>query len=99
LGTTGATLVEYYVGSSIGELAGFERWRARLPFRLGRLPVSSPLFLLAVRTFPGYGSKFVSLAAGMYRVPLFTYTWTALLSSLFGALLVVLGAYGLLQLI
>jgi uncharacterized membrane protein YdjX (TVP38/TMEM64 family) len=93
LGNTGAALMEFFIGANIGELASFEKLRTRLPFHLGDLPVSSPVFLLLVRMIPGYGSKFVSLAAGIYQVPLFTYTWTAILSSLIGALWVAYGSF------
>jgi uncharacterized membrane protein YdjX (TVP38/TMEM64 family) len=99
IGNTLAAFLEFFIGGNIGDLAEFEKRKARLPFHLGNLPVQSPLFILLVRMLPGFGSKFVSLACGIYRVPLFTYTWTTVLSNLVGAALVVAGGYGLLKLL
>ena len=39
-----------------------------MPFGLGKFPVDSPSFLIGARVIPGYGSKFVSLISGFYRV-------------------------------
>lgn len=98
LGNTTAAFIEFYIGGNIGDLADFEKKKEKLPFHLGRLPVGSPLFLLVARTLPGIGPKFVSLAAGVYRVPWPTYLWTTVVSNLLGAGIVVLGAYGLMTL-
>lgn len=46
-----------------------------------------------------YGSKFVSIAAGMYQVPFPTYLWTTLIANLMGAVVTVAGGYGLIKLI
>jgi uncharacterized membrane protein YdjX (TVP38/TMEM64 family) len=99
VGNTLAAMVEFVIGRSVGDLAEFERRKARLPFHLGQIPIQSPVFLLLARMLPGFGPKFVSLACGIYRVPLFTYTWTTVVSNLVGAALVVSGGYGLMKLL
>jgi uncharacterized membrane protein YdjX (TVP38/TMEM64 family) len=48
---------------------------------------------------PGFGTKFVSLASGVFHVPLFTYLWTTLAANFVGAIFVVFGGYGLINLI
>jgi len=92
-----AAIIEYWIGRRIGCAANFEGWREKLPFRLGEFPVNSPVFLIAARNIPGYGSKFVSLIAGIYRVPLWRYSWTTFLSTLFGAALIAYGGFALID--
>jgi len=98
LGHTFGAIVQFYIGGSVGDLADFEAKKAKLPFRLGELPIDSPVFLLLARLIPGYGAKFVNLACGMYKVPMFTYLWTAVVRNLLGAVVVAYGGYGLLNL-
>jgi uncharacterized membrane protein YdjX (TVP38/TMEM64 family) len=98
VGNTLASIVEFYVGRSIGDLGNFEKQREKLPFHLGRLPVNSPVFLIFARMLTSYGSKFVSIAAGVYQVPFSTYLWTTMVSNLMGAVVAVAGGYGLLKL-
>lgn len=97
LGNTLAALLEYMVGWRLGEVANFDQQRQRLPFGLGRFPVDSVWFLLLARSLPGIGPKFVSLSAGAYRVNLWRYLWTSLLSNLWGAAFFAYGGYGLLM--
>jgi uncharacterized membrane protein YdjX (TVP38/TMEM64 family) len=59
------------------------------------MPVSSPAFLLIGRSVPGYGSKIVSLLAGVYRVPIFRFVWTTLIPTLAGAAAIAYGGKGL----
>ncbi len=99
LGNLLSALVEYYIGRRIGDISDFEKRRQKLPLGLGRFPVNSVLFLLAARNIPGYGSKFVSVLSGVYRVPLWRYTWTTVVSTLFGAALVAYGGFGILNLL
>lgn len=99
IGNTLASFVEYIIGRNIGDLADFEKQKEKLPFHLGRLPVGSPVFLVFARLLTSYGSKVVSIAAGMYQVPLFTYLWTTLVTNLIGAVVIVFGGYGLIKLI
>jgi uncharacterized membrane protein YdjX (TVP38/TMEM64 family) len=98
LGNTLAALEEFYIGGSIGDLTAFEKRKENLPFHLGRIPINSPVFLLIARMLPGFGPKFVSIACGVYRVPLTTFIWTTLLSNLIGAVFLVLGALGVIEL-
>jgi len=99
IGNTFAAFLEFFIGGNIVDRAEFEKRKAWLPFHLGDLPVQSPLFILLARMLPGFGSKFVSLACGIYRVPLSTYAWTTFVSNLIGAVIMVAGGYGLLKLL
>lgn len=93
-----AALLEYYIGERIGNVASFEQRRGKLPFGIGRFPVNSAIFMIAARMLPGYGPKFVSLICGMYRVPLWRYTWTAAIPTYLGAAIFAYGGFGLLHL-
>ncbi|MGB7537025.1 MAG: VTT domain-containing protein [Anaerolineales bacterium] len=99
LGNTLASTMEYYIGGSIGDITDFEKRKQGLPFGLGRLPIQSPVFLLFARMLPGYASKLVSLAGGVYRVPAWTFLWTSVIANLFGAVAVVLIGLGLITLV
>jgi uncharacterized membrane protein YdjX (TVP38/TMEM64 family) len=99
LGNTLASIMEYYIGGSIGEIADFEKKKQGLPFGLGRLPIQSPVFLLFARMLPGYASKVISLAGGVYRVPAWTYLWTSVVANLVGAIGVALIGMGFIQLV
>ncbi len=93
VGNTLAAIVEYYIGGSVGGLTNFEQKKEKLPFHLGRLPINSPAFLILGRMLPGFGPKFVSIACGVYKVPMFTYLWTALVAHFVGATILMLGGY------
>jgi uncharacterized membrane protein YdjX (TVP38/TMEM64 family) len=97
VGNVLSAMVEYYIGRQIGSVTSFDEKRAKLPFGLGKLPVDSPLFLIGARNLPGYGAKFVSLAAGIYRVPLRRYLWTTIVAIVPGSVLVAYGGMELLQ--
>jgi len=96
-GNTLSAVVDFYVGKSVGNFADFEKMKAKLPFHLGQLPMNSPITLIVVRFLPGYGSKFISIAAGIYQVPMITYLWTAFVANLIGAIVIVTGGYGLIK--
>jgi uncharacterized membrane protein YdjX (TVP38/TMEM64 family) len=98
LGNLLSALMEYFIGARIRDIASFDHQREKLPFGLGKFPVDSPIFLIAARNLPGYGPKFVSIIAGMYRVPIFRYIWTTLFSNFLGAAIVAYGGFGLLNL-
>ncbi len=101
LSTVGDTLsgiVDYYIGISVGDVTDFEQKKAKLPFHLDRLPMNSPMFLILARFIPGYGSRFVGFAAGVYKVRMLTYLWTGLIANLVGSVILVSGGYGLIQL-
>jgi uncharacterized membrane protein YdjX (TVP38/TMEM64 family) len=93
-----AALIEYYIGERISHAASFAERRARLPFGLGKVPVESPIFLMAARMIPGYGPKFVSVMGGIYRVPIVRYTWTAAIPTFAGSAIFAYGGLGLLHL-
>ena len=92
-----ASVLEYFLGRSINNLADFERIRKKLPFGLGKFPVDSVWFLLFGRFVPQVGGKIVSLVGGIYKVPLKRYIWTAFLSNLLGSMLLALGGWALLS--
>jgi uncharacterized membrane protein YdjX (TVP38/TMEM64 family) len=94
-----SALVEYTIGRQLGSAASFDQKREKLPFGLGKFPVDSPVFLIGARNLPGYGSKVVSLVAGIYRVPLWRYIWTAFVSTAAGAFLVAYGGLGLIRIL
>lgn len=95
LGNTLSALVEYYLGKKIGQASSFMEQKHKLPFGLGKLPVDSPIFLIAARSIPGYGAKAVSFLSGVYHVPLFTYLWTAAIPTFLGAAIFAFGGFGL----
>ena len=95
IGNLLSALVEYFISNRIGNAANFEAWRQKLPFGLGKFPVDSPVFLVGARVIPGYGSKFVSLISGFYRVPLLRYIWTTFIATLLGAVITAYGGYHL----
>ena len=98
-GTLLSALVEYFISSRIGHAANFDAWKQRLPFGLGKAPVDSPAFLIGARVVPGYGSKFVSLVSGFYKVPLLRYTWTTFVATLAGAAITAYGGYQIIHLL
>jgi uncharacterized membrane protein YdjX (TVP38/TMEM64 family) len=87
LGNTLTALIHYQVGKQFGDILNFEETKARLPFKLGKLPVHSPLFLLAGRSAPG-GPVGLSFICGAYSVPHFIYLWTTFITNFLGAVLV-----------
>ena len=99
IGNLLSALIEYYIGRQLGSVASFEQRREKLPFGLGKFPVDSPVFLIGARNLTAYGAKFVSLVAGMYRVPPWRYIWTTFVSTLVGAILVAYGGAALLHLL
>jgi uncharacterized membrane protein YdjX (TVP38/TMEM64 family) len=99
IGNTLAAFAELLIGGSIGDISNFEQKKEKLPFHLGKLPINSPIFLLLARMLPGFGPKFVSLASGVFHVPFFTYLWTTLAANIVGAVFVVFGGYGLINLL
>ncbi len=91
VGNTLAAIVEYYIGGSVGDLTNFEQKKEKLPFHLGQLPINSPAFLIIGRILPGIGPKFISIAGGIYKVPMFTYLWTAVVAHFVGATILMFG--------
>lgn len=98
VGNTVAALLEYQVGKTIGDVVDFESIKTKLPFGLGKLPIDSPYFLLAVRSVPA-GTRGFSVVCGAYQVPMLSYTWTTFTMYLLSSLFLAYGGAGLLQLI
>jgi uncharacterized membrane protein YdjX (TVP38/TMEM64 family) len=99
IGNLLAALVEYYIGRGLRDASSFAARRERLPFGLGKLPVSSPAFLILGRMVPGAGPKLVSVLGGLYHVPLARYLWTAAIPTAIGAAIFAFGGAGLFELL
>lgn len=97
IGNNLAAIIEYFIGKSLGEMADFNRQRQKLPFGLGKFPADSAIFLICGRFIPQVGGKIVSLAGGVYQVPFGRYLWTAVVSNLFGSVVLALGGYTILH--
>ena len=97
MGNNLASVIEYFIGRGLGEIADFDKIKKRLPFGLGSFPADSVWFLLFGRLIPQFGGKIVSLTGGFYRVPIVRYLWTAFLSNLLGSILLAYGGYSLLH--
>jgi len=93
-----AALVEFYIGKNLGDIVAIETKRAQLPLGLNKLPVNSPIFLIAGKMLPSFGPKFISVISGMAQVSLWRYIWTTLVSTFIGAIIIAYGGYGLLSL-
>lgn len=97
-GNTMAAILEYYIGGTIGDVSDMQNYQEKMPKWLKKIPMNSPVFLIAGRMLPGYGPKFVSVVCGIYKVPFPLYLWTTMVSNAMGALLIAFGAYGVIQL-
>lgn len=91
IGGTTAALIEYNFGLHMRKITSIEKTIKKLPFGLNKMPVDSSLFLIFGRLIPGYGSKAISLIAGIHHVPLKRYLWTTALTNLIGSLLLAFG--------
>jgi uncharacterized membrane protein YdjX (TVP38/TMEM64 family) len=98
LGNILAAFIEYYLGNKISDASNFMKMKEKLPFKLGTLPMTSPIFLIFGRMVPGYGSKLVSVLGGMYHIPLGLYLWTTAIPTVLGAVIFAYGGFGVLQL-
>jgi len=98
VGNTIASLLEYQVGKTIGDVFKFEKIRSKLPFGLGKLPIESPYFLLAARSIPA-GTRGFSVVCGAYQVPLVSYTWTTFTMYFITSLVLAFGSVGIIQFI
>lgn len=78
IGNTLAAMVEYQIGKTVGDVMDFETKKSKLPIGLGKLPIDSPVFMLAARAVPA-GTRAYSMVCGAYQVPLPTYAWTSFL--------------------
>ncbi len=92
-GNTVAALLEYFLGRKVRDVAHIKGKTFTVPVIKKKFPVNSTLFLILGRFMPGYGGKIVSLVGGIYRVPLWKYTWTALIANFVGALMFAYGGH------
>jgi uncharacterized membrane protein YdjX (TVP38/TMEM64 family) len=99
LGNLGAAMLEYYIGRRLDAATDFQRRKERLPFGLGRLPISSPLFLLFGRMIPGYGAKLIGILGGAAHVPIGLFLWTSAIQTVLGAAILSFGGWGIISLI
>ncbi|HEX2980654.1 MAG TPA: VTT domain-containing protein [Anaerolineaceae bacterium] len=99
LGNLLAAVFEYYIGTHIGDAASFTERKEKLPWGLGHLPIESPMLLVIGRMIPGYGSKLISILAGIYHVKIWRYVWTTAIPTLVGAAITAYGGSGLLNLV
>jgi uncharacterized membrane protein YdjX (TVP38/TMEM64 family) len=99
LGNLGAAMIEYFLGTRLGNAASFIERKEHLPWGLGKLPVTSPVFLVFGRMLPGYGAKFIGLISGLYRVPILLYLWTSAIQTVLGAASFAYAGTGILSLI
>lgn len=97
MGNNLAALIEYFIGRAIGQIANFDQKKKRLPFGLEKFPADSVMFLIFGRFVPQIGGKVVSITGGVYKVPFWKYLWTAILSNLFGSVLLAVGGYSVLH--
>ena len=97
IGDTVLAMADYFIGRKAGNVADLEEKKSKLPFHLGQIPIDSPAFLILGRMLPAIGPKFVSLAAGAYKVSIRTYLWTTVVANLIGAVFIVSGGYGLIK--
>lgn len=99
MGNNLAAFIEYFAGKRLSKVKEVNKFKKRLPFNLDRFPISSPLVLIFGRMIPGYGGKIISVMAGMYEVPLFTYIWTTMLVNLSGSVLLSFGGYNIIHIV
>lgn len=99
MGNNLAALVEYFIGRKLGETIDYDSYRKKLPFGLGKLPIDSPILLIFGRMIPFYGSKVISLVAGMYKVSYKRYIWTSAIVNLSGSILLSYGGHSLLNML
>lgn len=97
MGNNLAAVIEYFIGMGIGKISDFEKQRSKLPFGLGKFPADSVWFLICARFVPSFGGKIVSITGGVYKVPFGRYLWTAVVSNIFGSIVLALGGYSLLH--
>lgn len=98
IGNTAAAFFEYQVGKTIGDVVDFEDKKSKLPFGLGKLPVKSPYFLMAVRSIPA-GTRSISIMCGAFHVPLPTYLGTTFTMYLMSSIFLAYGGTELFKLI
>ena len=97
MGNNLAAAIESFIGKGICHIADFDKQKKPMPFGLNKFPADSIAFLFLGRFVPQVGGKVVSITAGVYHVPYWRYLWTAILSNLFGSVILALGGYSILH--
>jgi len=97
IGNTLAALLEYQIGSTMGDIFDFEAKMHKLPLGLGGLPITSPYLLMASRLLP-LGKRGFSIVCGAYQVPMGKYLWTTVLMYIINASFIAFTGAGLLRL-
>jgi uncharacterized membrane protein YdjX (TVP38/TMEM64 family) len=97
VGNTLAAMLEYQIGVTVGDIFNFEARMDDLPFRLGELPITSPLLLMTGRLLP-LGKRGFSIVCGAYQVPLGKYLWTSVVMYVINASFLAFGGAGLARL-
>ncbi|MBW6467421.1 MAG: VTT domain-containing protein [Brevefilum sp.] len=97
IGNTLAALLEYQIGSTVGDIFNFEAKMQNLPLGLGKLPITSPYLLMAGRLLP-LGKRGFSIVCGAYQVPYGKYLWTTVLMYIINAAFIAFTGAGLLRL-
>jgi len=97
-GNTLAAFVEYYIFKKIRQISQDRVNETIIPVWLKKWPVDSPIFLIGGRMIPGFGSKAVSVAAGIYKVSWWKFLYTTAAANLVGSALWVLSSLGLIKL-
>jgi len=93
LGTTVSSLVQYQLGRQVGDVLNFAERKSRLPLKLGKLPVDSPLFLFVVRFLP-IGPIGLNFLCGACQISLLLFLWTALATNLVASAILAYGVEG-----
>lgn len=97
VGNSLAALLEYQIGQTVGDVFNFEEKKSRLPLGLGKLPITSPLLLMAGRLLP-IGKRGFSIVCGAYHVPILRYAWTTVVMYIINASFIAYVGTGLLTL-
>ncbi len=93
LGTTVSSLVQYQLGRQVGDVLNFAEKKSRLPLKLGKLPVDSPIFLFIVRFLP-IGPIGLNFLCGASQISLLLFMWTALATNLVASAILAYGVDG-----
>jgi uncharacterized membrane protein YdjX (TVP38/TMEM64 family) len=71
-----AAVIGYWINRHASHLLDLEAALAKLPAWVRRWRVGSPMFLLAVRIFPGFGGTVATATAATLRVPIWIHVVT-----------------------
>ena len=94
-GNTLSAMAEYLIGMRIGGATDFMEKKEKLPFGLGKLNPDSLAFLIFARAIPGFGGKTVGIISGVYKINIWRFLWTTVLTLLVGSVILAFGGFGL----